>query len=46
MATQHYRKNSNKVQAFATHRMWMYNHDHPSMALGGIIPKQQLAMAA
>jgi len=39
-------ENSNKAQAFATHWMWMYNHEHPSMALGGIIPKHQLAMAA
>ena len=26
--------------------MWMYNHERPNMALGGIPPKQRLAMAA
>jgi len=26
--------------------MWQYNHDRPNMALGGITPKQRLAMAA
>jgi putative transposase len=26
--------------------MWKYNHDRPNMALGGITPKQRLAMAA
>jgi len=26
--------------------MWMYNHERPNMALGGITPKQRLAMAA
>jgi putative transposase len=26
--------------------MWSYNHERPNMALGGITPKQRLAMAA
>jgi len=26
--------------------MWMYNHERPNMALGGMTPKQRLAMAA
>jgi putative transposase len=26
--------------------MYNYNHDRPNMALGGITPKQRLAMAA
>jgi putative transposase len=26
--------------------MWSYNHDRPHMALGGMTPKQRLAMAA
>jgi putative transposase len=26
--------------------MWKYNHDRPNMVLGGITPKQRLAMAA
>lgn len=31
---------------FATQWMWRYNHERPNMALGGITPKQRLAMAA
>ena len=34
------------VQDHATQWMWTYNHDRPNMALGGITPKQRLAMAA
>ncbi|CBW74025.1 Transposase [Mycetohabitans rhizoxinica HKI 454] len=34
------------VQRFATDWMWTYNHDRPNMALGGLTPKQRLAMAA
>lgn len=34
------------VQVFATRWMWTYNHERPNMALGGITPKQRLAMAA
>ena len=34
------------MQDYATSRMWSYNHDRPHMALGGITPKQRLAMAA
>jgi putative transposase len=34
------------MQDFATRWMWSYNHDRPHMALGGITPKQRLAMAA
>jgi len=26
--------------------MWHYNYDRPNMALGGVTPKQRLAMAA
>ena len=26
--------------------LWLYNHERPNMALGGITPKQRLAMAA
>jgi putative transposase len=26
--------------------LWTYNHDRPNMALGGITPKQKLALAA
>ena len=35
-----------EVQLFATQWMYDYNHDRPNMALGGITPKQRLAMAA
>lgn len=34
------------VQEFATRWQWQYNHERPNMALGGITPKQRLAMAA
>lgn len=34
------------VQDHATKWMWSYNHERPNMALGGITPKQRLAMAA
>ena len=35
-----------EVQDFATRWMWSYNNERPNMALGGITPKQRLAMAA
>jgi putative transposase len=35
-----------EVQDFATRWMWSYNHERPNMVLGGITPKQRLAMAA
>ncbi len=35
-----------QVQDYATAWMWSYNHDRPHMALGGMTPKQKLAMAA
>lgn len=34
------------VQLAATQWMWSYNYERPNMALGGITPKQRLAMAA
>ena len=34
-----------EVQLFATHWMQDYNHGRPHMALGGITPKQRLALA-
>jgi putative transposase len=33
------------VQEHATRWMWSYNNERPNMALGGITPKQRLAMA-
>jgi len=35
-----------EVQDFATKWVWSYNHERPNMALGGITPRQRLAMAA
>ncbi len=35
-----------EVQDFATQWMWSCNHERPNMALGGITPKQRLAMTA
>ena len=34
-----------EVQDFATRWFWNYNHERPNMALGGVTPKQRLAMA-
>ena len=35
-----------QVQDYATRWIWNYNNERPNMALGGITPKQRLAMAA
>jgi putative transposase len=35
-----------EVQDFATRWQWQYNNERPNMALGGITPKQRLAMVA
>jgi putative transposase len=35
-----------EVQEFATRWLWTYNHERPNMAIGGITPKQKLALAA
>lgn len=34
-----------EAQNFATNWMWTYNHERPNMGLGGITPKQKLALA-
>ena len=34
------------IQDFASRWLWNYDHDRPNMALGGITPKQKLALAA
>lgn len=31
------------VQDYATQWLWIYNHERPNMAIGGITPKQRLA---
>lgn len=35
-----------EVQDYATRWLWTYNHERPNMALGGITPKQKLALVA
>jgi putative transposase len=35
-----------EVQDFATRWLWTYNHERPNMAIGGITPRQKLALAA
>lgn len=35
-----------QVREFATRWLWTYNNERPNMALGGITPKQKLAMVA
>ena len=35
-----------QVREYATRWLWTYNHERPSMALGGITPKQKLALVA
>lgn len=39
-------KDLNHVREQATQWMWSYNYERPNMALGGITPKQRLAMVA
>ena len=35
-----------EVQEYATRWLWTYNHERPNMALGGITPRQKLALEA
>ena len=44
--SQYHWETLDEVQLYATQWMWKYNHDRPNMALGGLTPKQRLAMAA
>jgi putative transposase len=44
--SQYHWSDLNEVRLHATQWMWQYNHERPNMALGGITPKQRLAMAA
>jgi putative transposase len=47
LATCHYLFESiEEVQDHATRWLWTYNHERPNMAIGGITPKQKLALAA
>ncbi|MDD2581496.1 MAG: integrase core domain-containing protein, partial [Desulfuromonadaceae bacterium] len=34
------------VQDYATQWLWHYNNERPNMGLGGITPKQKLAIVA
>jgi putative transposase len=43
--TQHLFESISEVQEYATRWAWTYNNERPNMALGGITPKQRLAMA-
>lgn len=44
--SQYYWSDLDEVRKFAMQWMWRYNHERPNMDLGGITPKQRLAMAA
>jgi putative transposase len=44
--SQYYWDDLAHVQHFATEWMWQYNHERPSMGLGGMTPKQRLMAAA
>jgi len=44
--SQYYWSNLDEIRLFATQWLYDYNHHRPHMALGGITPKQRLAMAA
>ena len=35
-----------EVQSYATRWLWTYNHERPNTAIGGITPRQKLAMVA
>ena len=44
--SQYHWRNLDEVRDYATQWIWRYKHERPNMALGGITPKQRLAMAA
>jgi len=44
--SQYHWRDLDEVRLYATNWMWMYNNERPNMALGGITPKQRLAMTA
>jgi len=44
--THHLFESIEEVQECATNWLWAYNNERPNMAIGGIAPKQRLAMAA
>jgi putative transposase len=44
--SQHYWDSIDEVQEYATQWIYQCNYQRPNMALGGITPKQRLAMVA
>ncbi len=44
--SQHLFDSIDEVQDYATRWLWTYNHERPNTAIGGITPKQKLALAA
>lgn len=44
--THHLFESIEQVQDHATRWLWVYNNERPNMALGGITPKQKLALVA
>jgi putative transposase len=44
--SQNYWADLGEVRNFATKWLWYSNHDRPNITLGGITPKQRLAIAA
>ena len=44
--SQYHWSDRDEVRLHATQGMWQYSHERPNMTLGGITPKQRLAMAA
>lgn len=43
---QHLFSSISEVQELSTKWLWFYNNERPNMAIGGITPRQKLAMAA
>lgn len=43
---QHLFESIQEAQEFATQWLWLYNNERPNMGLGGITPKQKLALSA
>lgn len=35
-----------EVRGYVTRWLWAYKHERPNMVIGGITPKQELALAA
>lgn len=46
LLNQHLFENIQEVQEKATQWLWMYNNERPHTAIGGITPRQKLALAA